>query len=782
MAFNLTRMTIYALISSMEEDLRTNVKNHMGNLSVEDPSFNKELLIRSKSRIEKDIGLVFGDLDINELIDYWDLGDTFQTINSNAAKFPTHISKQIKQLTRAFETLIPIRNRVMHIRPLNFEDLPFVSELCKKIVLENSSLWANTCETLSLLEKDSSYVLSLDIKAYDDDSNISHNLPLPDFDETGLIGRDETVQKVKQLCLGGFPVISIVGEGGIGKTALALKVAYELLEEKQSPFDAIVWVTSKTTQITVNEIVDIKDAINNSLGVIQEISDNIVGANSASNLAEITEYLSAFKIVLFIDNLETILDDNIRNFVGSLPNGSKIVITSRIGLGAYEYPIKLQGIEESYASQFLRTLARLRNVKILSGLDEKVLRKYVNRMHCNPSYIKWFVSSIQSGTAPEVVLQNSSLFLEFCMSNVYEYLSENARNLTSALQCAPGYKDLPELSYLTGFDSLEIQKSIQELMATNMLSESSKVNGSSVKNTYQISELARAFLSKQHKPSRTFQQGIKSKLNKLNSLFEQQLSSRRTNKYHVSNIKFRDKSDRIVVKMLHDALKYLNDGINDKAYEILQEAHRLSPDYFEVARVMAYFYQRSGNWNDAREQYELAIILSPNSPQLNYWFGKFILHQEENVDEAVTQFEIAFKLDPDSIYVGMALARGYMFKHEFDSARSILEKLEPTISDADEHLKKMYLDTDIQIYYRIADDLATSHQYQEALESLCKMRDAFNNLPSHFQDKHIRNKLGKCSYTLHRIARSINNPAYEKEISDLFDWFKIEAIDFSSQK
>jgi len=779
MAFNLTRMTVYALISAMEEDLRNVIKAHMGELTIEDGSFNQELITKSKGRLEKDIGLLFGDIETTELIDYWDLGDTFQTINANPKKFPKHISNQVKSLTRKFEILVPIRNRVMHIRPLSFEDLPFVSELCEKLTTEDRTFWNATSETLTLLKDDPSYVLAMDIKAYDDDSSISHNLPLPDFDETGLIGRDEVVQQVKQLCLGSFPVISIVGEGGIGKTALALKVAYELLEEPDSPFDAIVWVTSKTTQITVNEIIDIKGAINDSLGVIQEISDNVIGKGASQDLSEINEYLSAFKIVLFIDNLETILDDNIRNFVGSLPNGSKIVITSRIGLGAFEYPIKLQGIEESYASQFLRSLAKLRNVNSLSKLDEKILRQYVNRMHLNPSYIKWFVSSIQAGAAPEVALQNSNLFLEFCMSNVYEYLSEDARNLTTALQCAPGYRDLPELSYLTGFESLRIQKAIQELMSTNMLTEASKVNGSSVKNTYQISELARAYLNKQHKPSQTFQKSIQQKRNKLNSLFEQQMSNRINNKYHMSNIKFRDKSDRIVVKMLHDAIKYLNDGKHDRAYEVLQEAHRLSPEYFEVARVFAYFYQKSGNWNDAREQYELAIVLSPDTPQLHYWFGKFLLHQEENVEDALTHFKIAYDLDSVAGYVAMSLARCYMFKHEFDKSRDVLKEIEKTISQTDEHLMKMFLDTGIQIYYRIADDLAGANEYVKALSSLCDMRKAFDLLPSHFKDKHMRQKLGKCRYTYSRVSRALSNPDYESDLAELKTWFENEAIDFS---
>jgi Flp pilus assembly protein TadD len=770
MAFNLTRMTIYALVAALEEDLRFLVKEHIDNESLIDP----DLISRSKSRIEKDIGSPFGDLDLNDIIDYFDLGDTFQTINTNRAHFPEHVSKFIKLMTKRFETIVSIRNRVMHIRPLNFDDLPIVSEFCKSLLDSGNSIpWTNVRETINKLDNDPSFVLALDIVNYDDDQSINHNLPIPDFDETGLIGRDKEVEQIKQLCLGGFPVISILGEGGVGKSALALKVAYELIDSN-SPFDAVVWVTSKTTQITLNEIKEIKGAIDNSIGIIHEIGKNVVGKEyDSNNLEEVIEYLATFKIALFIDNLETILDDNIRQFVGALPQGSKIIITSRIGLGAYEYPIKLQGIGESYASQLLRTVAKIRGVEALSKLQENVLRGFVNRMHRNPSYIKWFVSSVQTGLSPESVLQNSNNFLDFCMSNVYEYLSTNAQKLTRSMQCAQGLRDIPELSYLNDFEALHAQKAIQELMATNMLSQSSSAKGASVKTTYQLSELARAYLGKHHKPSQTFQKEIRDKRNKLNSMFEDQLSRRTANKYLAKNIKFRDKSDRVIARKLYDAQNHIRKSEHDLAFEILQEAQRLAPDYFEVARFMAYFYQKSGNFSEAREQYELAILLAPNTAQLHYWFGKFLLHSEENVEEAVEQFKMARNLDLKSIDVSLALARGYLFQHEFDKTQDIITDLSEVINTADDHLIRMYFDTEIQVLYRRADDFSKSGDFENSIDYLERMRSKFQSLGGNHKDKHLRQKLIKCNYTLNKILKS-DQEDIKNRASKMHDWIEAE--------
>lgn len=779
MSFNFTRMTAYAIICALEEDLRDIIKKYIFCQPEINYTVDKQLLVRARARLEKDIGGLIDNVSNLDLINYFDLGDTYQIINSNSASFPQHIAQQIKQKTKKMESMVSIRNRVMHIRPLDVDDYPFTFSFCEELVREERASWIRTSETLQRISENPSFVFSVDVKSFDE-SYSNHNLPLPDFDETGLIGRSDDVEKIKKLCLGGFPVISIVGEGGIGKTALALKVAYELLEQPDNPFDAIVWVSSKTTQITVNEIKEIKGAISDSIGVIREISQQLSGIENKDGTfekfsKEIIEYMGTFKIALFIDNLETILDDKIRDFISELPQGSKIIITSRIGLGAYEYPIKLQGMAETYASQLLRKLSQIRSVEPLYKMEEIILRKYVNRMGCNPSYIKWFVSSVQTGLSPESILQNSDMFLDFCMSNVYNYLPSDAKTLTAAMQCAPGLRDIPELSYLTTFDSIRLQKSLQALMTTNMMSQSSKTKGCSVKTTYQLSELSRDYLGKHHKPSQTYQKEIRSRLHKLNSIFESQMTNRNRNKYNTNNIKLRDKSDRVIAKMLSDAQRHISNAEHGVAYSILSEAKRLAPDYFETARVMAYFYQQSGNLNDARDEYELSIALAPELSQLHYWYGKYLLRSEDNVDDATIQFSIAHDLDPNSADVALFLARCYMFQHNFEKSMLTLDKISTNVDDFDFNNQKIYFDARIQNNYRKADDFIQNGQPENSLLSLESMMDEFNKTPEVHKDAYLRNKLSKCTLTVSKTMKACS--AIDKDRCQIIlDWLNVEKI------
>lgn len=57
-------------------------------------------------------------------------------------------------------------------------------------------------------------------------------------------------------------MISIVGEGGVGKSALAIQCCYEILDMPEtSKYDAIVWVSLKTKTLTASGIQDIRESI-----------------------------------------------------------------------------------------------------------------------------------------------------------------------------------------------------------------------------------------------------------------------------------------------------------------------------------------------------------------------------------------------------------------------------------------------------------------------------------------------------------------------------------------
>ncbi len=774
MAYSISRMTLYAILSSIEEDLRKLIKDHCSQREIDKLSGDKKLITKSIDRYEKDIGSKFTCEDLTELVDYFDLGDTYQFVNGNQNLFPEHLTKVIKACTKFFERLVVIRNRVMHIRPLNFDDPEFVQSFIGKL-LESPSEWPNLEDVSKRINDDPSFVLQLEIPLVDDTISIPHNLPIPDFDETGLLGREDEISKLKKACYGPYPVISIVGEGGVGKSALALKVAYDILEDPKCPYDVIIWVTSKTNQISATEIRDIKGAISTSLGVLSEISSQLSGVEALSPLEEIVEYMESFKILLFIDNLETILDNRIKTFIESLQIGSKIVITSRIGLGAYEYPIKLNGISESHSSQLLRILSRVRGVKHICTLEEGILRKYCKRMHFNPGYIKWFVSAVQTGLAPELVLQNSKLFLEFCMSNVYNHLSDSSKNLISTMQCSPGWKDMAELAYLGDFDSIDVQQALQELQSTNILAEATKVIASSVKTTYQLAELPRSYLQINHRPEKIWHEKIKRNRNRLVSLFEEINNGRRIDKYSFYNVKIRTKTDRVIAKNLYDVLARIRKEEYSEAYELLEEARRLSPEYFEVHRVLAFLNVRTGNYPEARDSYELAIELDPSSPQVRYWFAGFLMRYEDSTEEALVHFKEAYKLDEDSIPVSLELARAYLYNGDYSDCMEVLESLEKKIEGLDRKSLSKYHDLRFQRYYREADTLCKEGHHEQSIEMLDSMRNEFDSIPITLIDVRLRQKLNKIFYTIEILKKSFPRDSIEAIKTDEIDrWAHLE--------
>ncbi|MBS7826029.1 hypothetical protein J7624_02540 [Wohlfahrtiimonas chitiniclastica] len=773
---SLYRITAYAYISMLETCLKNILLAYLATKNINDLSLPQQAKDKAIDRLYFELGFSIDELFITDIIDYFDFGDLLQIINMNKSIINKETMTVITKHYSELERIIPIRNAVMHSRPINFSDYHYIFDFCSILIEEdkNNLIWSELILLKIEIDKNPNYVF-LNYKIPDLKNIVTnHYLPFPDYDETGLIGRELQEEHLKGLCYRpNISVISVIGEGGIGKTALALKVAYDLMDDPDSPFDTVIWVSSKTTKISLIEITEIKGAINSSLGMLSKISEELSGIetnNIESALKEITEYLEQFKIALFIDNLETILDENINRLVESIGVGSKIIFTSRIGLGAYEYPIKLKGIDEANASRFLRSLTKIRGIDQLKTLPEVTLKNYVNRMNCNPSYIKWFVSCVQAGKTPEEILQNSSKFLEFCMSNVYEYLNPETKHLTQVMLCANGARELPELQNFSDYEALKLQECINELLTTNMLEQHTKPIMGTTKSNYELSELARKFLSLKYPPSKNLRDSIRKKLNKIQSNSDD-YTQKSSNPYNNYTIKIRDKKDVVVAEQLNIAAQYIRQDKFEKAQYILDQLKALSPDYYEIHRIYAFFYQKQENIQEAINCHELAISLAPTLPVVYYWYGRFLLDQGDS-ENALKNIEIALKFDKKSPDIILTLIRANLYQKNFIKVNELFEQIQLDLLD--DPLKKIYYIQRIQYFYRLADNAATNSNFSESLQQLQNMKNIYESIQIKHRHSSLVTSIRKSLMFLKRIHQSSTNTQTKTEASELINWINIQ--------
>ena len=127
------------------------------------------------------------------------------------------------------------------------------------------------------------YKVDLEIpEAFYEESRCLNNLPIEDYDlDGGFVGRRNEIIKIKKLLYSNQDrIISITGAGGLGKTSLALKIAYSILSEEENPYSAMIWFSAKENKLTSeNGIVSIESQISDYITLLRDIL-NVIDKNS----------------------------------------------------------------------------------------------------------------------------------------------------------------------------------------------------------------------------------------------------------------------------------------------------------------------------------------------------------------------------------------------------------------------------------------------------------------------------------------------------------------------
>ena len=195
---------------------------------------------------------------------------------------------------------------------------------------------------------------------------VYENLPAPTYSQ--FVMRPQAFAEVADGLGKRTAAVLIVGLGGNGKTSLAREVAAACLkDDAQAPrFDSVVWVSDKDRPGTTN-LSTVLDEIARTLdypGFTQFAHDE--------KRREVEQLLRRQRVLLVIDNFETITDGALLTWLLNMPEPSKALITTREYWREFRrggWPVELRGMSEAEAWELMSEHARA--LKIDRLLNER---------------------------------------------------------------------------------------------------------------------------------------------------------------------------------------------------------------------------------------------------------------------------------------------------------------------------------------------------------------------------------------------------------------------------
>lgn len=303
---------------------------------------------------------------------------------------------------------------------------------------------------------------------------IPNNLPRYfEHDVTGLIGREKENDKlIKLLSNPRVNTVAVVAPGGYGKTALVLDMLHQQVSNpKTSEYaDAIIFISLKTESLTVNGIQCLS-----APQTIEQLKSELTLAAEETyevpfvNFDECKEYLADQKLLICIDNLETLLRDNPEAFDElnlDLPPLWRVLVTSRTTIGSNQ-SIALEPLGRKHSLNLISSYSKKKGG---SHIGKEFSEKIASDCYDNPLAIRLTIDKIVSGaTIQSAVSTTKNEIAEFSFRNLIEALSENANKILEALLLS-GEREKIFLCDLLELNMDDLSNALRELIPTSLLS------------------------------------------------------------------------------------------------------------------------------------------------------------------------------------------------------------------------------------------------------------------------------------------------------------------------
>ena len=486
------------------------------------------------------------------------------------------------------------------------------------------------------IKKNPNHCIDIEIPTYELPGNeIHHNLPIPEFDETGFLGRKNDRRELHKHLRSSFPVVTILGEGGVGKTALAQRCLYDLLDEPSPAFDAIVWTSLKMSALTPSGIQRIRNDIADTLSLLNTVAD-VIGIPSVSEmniadlLSQIRHYMIESRVLLVIDNLESLEPSLFRQFILQIPSQSKLLVTSRVPIGEFEARYKLEHLDLNSSVDLMRRYARYLNLESMYESDHNTLTDYTKKLFHNPLLLKWFISGIARGLDPQSLVSHEigdfQTALKFCFENVFDNLDGEELYLVETLALAKKPLTMTEIKYLTeSSHQLGVETALSALRSSSLVKMTSNRTATFC---YELSKSAASYISSINRRMNKFRYNtIQKRFEELSTTIQRRQIQRRSRPYDVFSVHvdLDNRDEAIVAMKLHQAIAAVRRRDLDGARSKIDSARQLHMTLSEVYRIASIVESQCGETYRAEEELDRAVDCAPKSAIVRYTYAKFLL-------------------------------------------------------------------------------------------------------------------------------------------------------------
>ncbi|SFM25674.1 Flp pilus assembly protein TadD, contains TPR repeats [Paenibacillus sp. 1_12] len=557
-----------------------------------------------------------------------------------------------------------------------------------------------------------------------------------------LVGREEYKERVLQSLdsKNRWWITSIEGLGGVGKTALASEIVWELY--KSNRFESIISVTAKNRELTPSKIMPLKP----ELVGIDSVVDAVLEANGFSEelklplnerIEVVKQLLEMTESLIFLDNLETVDDSRVFEFLKNLPNPTRALVTSRRQPETGEDRIKLEGLNTTNSRVLVNKL--IEEYQIPYTVDEHDRDRVTKISGGLPLAIIWLIGQIRlqnstaflsniNGEVPEIPEQ----ILEFSFRNMFNLLSDDQRLILKLSALVPDESfNLEQYMHLTEWGRDRTNKAINGLVQSSFFIRNESETGS----TFTVLPITASFAYQELMSMGDYVTTVRTKLR------EMQYRQRDANTivdYLQSLFHGRNEAEQLAVGLAKAAAEEYAAGNYEKGREFFEQAEA----YYDKSPYL--FYTRAtselnaGNSGHAYVYFDRAtrLIERPTSKDSVVWkiWGQ-ALKQEGNWREAVDKLAIALSLNEKDPYCLHMMAFCQSKLGQYPAADKYYTRALEIIEQNNPKQKQLTLTSQAQNLYQWGRDLDRALELTYQIEKLPGSKRRIHSLRADIQRK-----------------------------------------------